>query len=189
VELFRSLLPEYLGRLDWSAEALREHREAGLRNILRTAKERSPWYRQRLAHIDLDTATEADLATIPPMSKDDLMSNFDDILTERRLSRDLVEAHVAGLTDDAYLLDEFHAVASGGSSGTRGVFVYGWEGWATLGLLMQRFRTRQRLADPEIGPTAVRANVQGARRRTSAMPCRGRFARSRTPPPSPRRCP
>jgi phenylacetate-CoA ligase len=130
-----------------------------LRRLLRTASERAPWYRQRLADVDPDTATEADLARIAPMSKGDLMANFDDILTDRRLSLAVAEDHLAGLTDDAYLLDAFHVVASGGSSGTRGVFAYGWEGWAILALLMMRVRLRHQLADPQIGPTALRATV------------------------------
>ena len=52
------------------------------------------------------------------------------MVTDRRLTLDLVEGHLAGLESDAYLFDEFHAVASGGSTGRRGIFAYGWEEWA-----------------------------------------------------------
>ena len=63
---------------------------------------------------------EADLERLPVMTKADLMDNFDDIVTDARLSRDLCEDHLERA--DEYLLDEFHVVASGGSSGQRGVF-------------------------------------------------------------------
>ena len=51
---------------------------------------------------------------------------------------------------DAYLLDEFHVVASGGSSGQRGVFVYGWDAWATCYSSIARFPARDRKQHPEL---------------------------------------
>ncbi len=54
------------------------------------------------------------------MTKDDLMEHFDEVVTDRRLTRDVVEAHLAALSTDAYLLDEYHVCASGGSSGPCG---------------------------------------------------------------------
>ena len=151
VQLWGELQPQYIERIRWPAERLRAEREQRLRELIRVAKERSPWHRARLAHIDADRVTEADLPSIPPMTKQDMMENFDEVLTDRRLTRDAVEAHLEGLSEDAYLLDEFHAVASGGSSGTRGVFVYGWDAWAIANLTFVRFRRRMMQADPEIG--------------------------------------
>jgi phenylacetate-coenzyme A ligase PaaK-like adenylate-forming protein len=119
-----------LGRLDWPAERLAAHRERALRRLLKVTQARSPWHRSRLRHIDPDTVTEADLAAIPVMTKHDLMEHFDEIVTDRRLTLDRVEHHLAGLTDDAYLLGRYHAIASSGTSGRRGVFVFGWEAWA-----------------------------------------------------------
>ena len=81
--------------------------------------------------VDPDGFEEADLAGLPPMTKDDLMANWDRVVTDRRLTLELVEGHLAGLEADAYLFGEFHAVASGGSSGRRGIFVFGWRAWAT----------------------------------------------------------
>ena len=129
---YRSLLTDHFARLNWSEDELRSHRQDSLRSVLAAAKERAPWHRRAAAHINAETVTEADLPSIPTMGKHDLMENFDGILTDARLSRVLVEQHIDALTDDAYLLDEHHAVASGGSSGTRGVFVYDWQGWLVL---------------------------------------------------------
>jgi len=126
----RALVSDHLERLRWTPERLAAERLMGLRALIFIARERSSWHRRRLAGIDPKTLTETDLERIPPMSKDDLMDNFDAIVTDPRLSLEAVESHLAGLTDDAYLLDEHHALASGGSSGRRGVFVYGWDAWA-----------------------------------------------------------
>jgi phenylacetate-CoA ligase len=158
-ELLHRLRPEYLARLRWNTEMLQEHRTRELRRVLGIAKALAPAYRQRLANIDPMTATEADLTSIQPLTKCELMSNFDDFLTDRRLSRDLVEAHLAELSDDAYLLDEFHVAESSGSSGRRGVFVYAWDAWPVYFLTLVRFRLRFQRAHPQIGLTRRRATV------------------------------
>jgi len=43
--------------------------------------------------------------TLPVMTKTDLMDHFDDIVTDRRITRELCERHLEGLKGDAYLLD------------------------------------------------------------------------------------
>jgi phenylacetate-coenzyme A ligase PaaK-like adenylate-forming protein len=73
------------------------------------------------------------------MTKDDLMANWDGIVTDPRLSLDRVEEHLLSLSGDAYLLDRYHAVASSGSSGRRGVFVYDWEAWLAFALCLRRY--------------------------------------------------
>jgi phenylacetate-coenzyme A ligase PaaK-like adenylate-forming protein len=156
---FSALVPEHLDRLHWSGDRIREEREQRLRALLAAARERSSWHAGRLAALDPATATEADLARIPPMTKDDMMEHLDGIFTDPRLSRRLVEAHVDILVDDAYLLDEFHVFTSGGSSGRRGVFVYDWNGWMWFALSFVRFGIRERRADPALGPRAIEAVV------------------------------
>ena len=93
------------------------------------------------------------------MTKDDLMAHFDEIVTDRRLTRDAVEAHLDGLTTDAYLLDEFHACASGGSSGRRGAFVFDFDGWVYPFASYLRFSIR--MAEQVLGsePPSVMAMV------------------------------
>src|SRR5262249_19248463 len=107
-------LPEYLERLTWSADRLRVERTLRLRELIRTDRAPSSWHRSRLAAVDLDAIDEDRLRELPTMTKGDLMANFDQIVTDRRVTLDLVNAHIATLTTDAYLLDEFHALASGG---------------------------------------------------------------------------
>lgn len=149
---FAARLPESIRRLDWTADQLRTEREGRLRILVRTAQERSPWHRERLGGIDPDAIGEDDIEGLPTMTKDDLMSNWDRIVTDRRLSLEMVEEHLNALTGDAYLLDEFHAVASSGSSGHRGVFVYDWDGWLTHGLAGFRRTAKLAAQHKQAGP-------------------------------------
>jgi len=121
-----ALLPLFQERLHWPRERLRELRRQKLRRLLEVARERSPWHRRRLAGIDVSSISEAGLSAIPAMTKDELMANFDAIVTDPRLGLSRVEDHLSGLDADAYLFGSYHAVASGGSSGRRGVYVYDW---------------------------------------------------------------
>jgi phenylacetate-coenzyme A ligase PaaK-like adenylate-forming protein len=140
----------HLERLGWPAERLRAEREVRLRTLVWVARERSPWHRARLAHVDVDSLGEEDLGRIPVMTKADLMEHFDGIVTDPRLTLARVESHLAGLTSPAYLFDQYQAVASGGSTGHRGVFVYGWDAWADLYLSLFRYLIRARASDPEL---------------------------------------
>ena len=91
------LMPEHVQRLRWPAERLRQERRDRLRDLLARAKSSSPWHRDRLAGVDPGGFEEADLAGLPPMTKDDLMANWDGVVTDPRLTLDLVEGHLAGL--------------------------------------------------------------------------------------------
>jgi hypothetical protein len=168
-----ALLPEHVQRLRWPAERLAQERRDRLRDLLRVAKASSPWHRERLAGVDPDRFEEADLAGLPPMTKDDLMVNWDQVVTDRRLGLDLVDGHLAGLESDRYLLEEFHAVASGGSSGRRGIFVFGWQAWATAYAGFLRPSVWDRAVTPELAAGPLRMAMVGARNAThmtSAMP-------------------
>lgn len=133
-------LPEMIARIGWSLEQLRVERDRQLRELITVAVERSAWHRARLSGLDLAVVTEDTLAGMPTMTKDDLLGHFDNIVTDPRLGRGVVEAHLRDLHDDAYLLDRYHAFASGGSSGRRGVFVYGWDAWASCAAGILRWR-------------------------------------------------
>src|SRR3712207_4878379 len=141
-------LDEHVTRLDWSREHIAAERDLRLRQLIRIARERSPWHHDRLADIDEKTFSASQLGGLASMTKNDLLGHFDDIVTERRLSLGLAEAHLERLTSDGYLLDEYHAIASGGSSGQRGVYVYDWAGWATYYLSAARHIASDRRHDP-----------------------------------------
>jgi phenylacetate-CoA ligase len=167
---FTAQIPTHLQRLSWSAEQLRTERQRRLRLLVRTAQDRSPWHRERLAGIDVDAIDDQDLRSLPVMTKDDLMAHWDDIVTDRRLTLADVEKHLAGLTTDAYLLDHYHAVASSGSSGMRGVFVFDWEAWITVTLLSGRYALKWGATHPDSRPrVAAIVAAEGSTHITSAM--------------------
>jgi phenylacetate-coenzyme A ligase PaaK-like adenylate-forming protein len=172
-------LPEHLDRLAWSADRLRAERNLRLRKLLEIARATSPWHRARLSTVDVGAIDENRLRVLPVMTKTDLIAHFDEIVTDRRVTLDLVNAHLASLTSDAYLLDEFHALASGGSSGVRGVFVWGWDAWAIGWLMNLRRQVRDALSDPDpdsrppvlmIVAADNPAHFTGAQGRTFASP-------------------
>ncbi|MGD1056008.1 MAG: hypothetical protein ABR992_01195 [Solirubrobacteraceae bacterium] len=168
------LLPqigEHFERVAWTAERLHAERTAQLRELIEIAVKRSPWHRDRLGDVDLTALDAADLRHLPVMTKDDLMANFDAIVTDPGVRLLDVNAHIAKLDGDAYFRDELHAVASGGSSGVRGVFVWGWEAWATVQLTALRRSLLDRIGDPELAslpPVVMIVAAENATHFTSA---------------------
>jgi putative adenylate-forming enzyme len=116
----------------WSAERLHSHQRERLLAIVRDAAARSPYYRERFAGIEL--SDDLDLAALPRLDKPTMLEHFDDLVTDRRLTLAGVERHIAEfegaeLRTDPKLFGEYRVLASGGTSGRRGVFVYGRADW------------------------------------------------------------
>ncbi len=117
-------LAQHTSRLDWDAADLAAHQRQRLRVLLAYAAEYSPFHARRLRGLDLSRFEPGDLAGLPVMTKSQMMAEFDDVVTDRRLSRRLAEQHMAASAHaPGLLLDEYVCLASGGSSGLRGVFV------------------------------------------------------------------
>lgn len=131
-------IPSEVEKVTWPLERLHALRDERLRALLRVAKERSPWHARRLRDVDPDRVTGDALSAIPPMGKDDLMANWDEIVTDRRVTVDLARQHLATMAEQgpAYLLDELHVVTTGGSTG---VFLWDWEGWLQAALAQRRY--------------------------------------------------
>ena len=117
---------------------------------MREAIDRSPWHRGRLAGVDIDRLDEVSLRELSPMTKADLMENFDRIVADDRLSLELVNDHLRTVTTGSYLLDGYTTITSGGSTGERGVFVYDWAGWATFWVSCFRHLLRAKWTDPQL---------------------------------------
>jgi len=103
-----------------------ELRDERLRALLRHARERSPWHRERLAGLG------DDLEALPTMTKQDLMANWDGIVTDPRLTLAAANRHLertAETGEPSYVLGDYTVVASGGSSGLRTVMALDFEGF------------------------------------------------------------
>ena len=123
-------LGAHIERLDWDAGKLERFQRDEVRRLLAHAVERSPFHARRLLGIDPERFELEQLALLPVMSKEQMMSSFDELLTDRRLTRARVEEHLAALgTQPSLLDDDYLCLASGGSSGLRGVFVQRLEEW------------------------------------------------------------
>ena len=60
-EQFVARLPAFLTRNRWPKARIDAERQQQLRRLIAHAKKHSPWHAKRLAHIDADTFTEAEL--------------------------------------------------------------------------------------------------------------------------------
>ncbi len=114
-------------RLHWPAERMAAYRNTRLRQLLGHARQHSRWHADHLRDIDLDRITVADLAAIPPMTKEHLLENWDGIVTDRSLTMARAEENLRAcerLGRPALLDDRYATVASSGASGPRSVVIW-----------------------------------------------------------------
>ena len=137
-------LPAHIARLDWRPDQLTEFQRTSLQALLHHAAENSPFHAARLAaagltRTDIEKFELSDLAKLPVMTKTDMMDNFDDVVTDRRLTRDLVERHITDSgTEPPLILGNYVCLASGGSSGLRGIYVQTPEEYVEFGTTCMR---------------------------------------------------
>ena len=105
----------------WTAEELAAHQRRRLERLVRHATASSRFYRERYA--GLDPGDPVELRRLPAIDKATVMERFDDLVCDQRLTLGAVEAHLDGLTRDELLLGRYRAMATGGSTGRKGVFV------------------------------------------------------------------
>jgi phenylacetate-coenzyme A ligase PaaK-like adenylate-forming protein len=118
-------IPEHLERLSWGAERIESAQRDGLRRLLAHAVAHSPFHRQRLAGTDVASIEPAGLTSLPVMTKTDMMAAIDDVFTDRRLTLGAVEQALAATgSEPVPVLGRYMALATGGSTGQRGVFVF-----------------------------------------------------------------
>ncbi len=130
-------------QLRWSADRLAAERQRRLKELLSWSVERSAFHRERLSGLDVERFTEADLTSLPTMTKEDVMGSFDQLVTDLALTLDRVNKHVDKFKTDAYLLDRYRVVATSGSTGLRALFLYGWDEWCDFAALASRWNGDQ----------------------------------------------
>jgi phenylacetate-CoA ligase len=112
---------ELVGHDRWSVERLEAHQRRRLGELVRHAVAGSRFYRERYA--GLDPGDPVELQRLPAVDKATVMERFDELVCDPRLTLAAVEAHLDGLTRDELLLGRYRAMATGGSTGRKGVFV------------------------------------------------------------------
>src|SRR5690348_2550010 len=151
----QAALVDHVARLDWTPEQINHYREHRLRELLAYARQRSPFHARRLRAIDLPSASVADLASLPVMTKQEAQDSWDDIVTDRRLNRERAERILKQQEWYSYSPDGYQVFSSGGSSGVRGVYVWGWQFFVSAACLAWRTQARAERRDPQSGPTRL----------------------------------
>ena len=118
------LARELAGRERWPRGGLRASSSSASSSSYATHARRSPFWRNRLPAGGSPRRAPATL------DKAQLMESFDDLVADRRLRRDELLAHLDGADRDELYLDEYRVLATSGSSGRKGLYVYGREGWS-----------------------------------------------------------
>ncbi|MGH3940834.1 MAG: phenylacetate--CoA ligase family protein [Pseudonocardiaceae bacterium] len=116
------LAMQMLARDQWSRDRLIEYQDARLRALIAHAVSASPYYREVLGPDA--SSSDVPLEELPTLSKTSVLDNFDRIVTDRRLRRAEVDAHLAGPHPTDPLLGQYHVFATSGTTGKRGLFVY-----------------------------------------------------------------
>lgn len=153
LDAVQAALDDHVGRLGWPAERIHRHRDNALRSLLAYARERSPFYADRLGDLDIATATVSDLASIPMLTKAEAQGEWDAIVTAPELSRRGAERVLSDQTWFSYTPHDQQVFSSGGSSGVRGVYVWDWQFFVTTACLAWRMQARdEQRAEPPPDP-------------------------------------
>lgn len=123
------LLSRSLARHDrWSREAVLTHQRTRLAALIRYARARSPFYRD--LYRDIDPTRPVALAELPRIDKRLMMANFDRLVTDPRLTLEALQQHLRTLQHDEYYLGKYRVLATAGTTGLRGVFVFNRREWS-----------------------------------------------------------
>ncbi len=150
-------LPGHFRRLGLAPDQLRDWQRDRLRRVLDTAIQHSAFHARRLRRVDAARFELADLPSLPVMTKAQMMDHFDELISDRLLTREAAERALAATRAEPQPLPGgYLCMATGGSSGQRGIFAYDPAGVAECVSLI--FRTRLAalgVAAPAAGPVQV----------------------------------
>ncbi len=109
----------------WSPDRLHVHQRDALGELRAYAMARSPFYRRFHAGRE-----DRPLAELPVLTKAELMTNFDDLVTDRDIRLADVEAHLGQIVGDVRFRGRYRVVSTSGTTGLRGIFVSDPTEWA-----------------------------------------------------------
>jgi phenylacetate-CoA ligase len=117
----------------WPRERLQAHQRRCIERLRRVAYERAPFYRRFHAGL-----TQRPFEELPVLTKSALMENFDDVVTDRALRLADLDAFLHGPAQCTLFRNKYVVLATSGSSGQRGVFVFSGAEWITALALISR---------------------------------------------------
>lgn len=156
----------------WPRERLLAHQRERLAALVAHASSASRFYH---AHYGGPiAAADVRLSDLPPVTKAMMMERLDDFVTDPRLTRAALDAHLASLGgDDALFLGRYRVMASSGSSGRKGIYVYdraAWSAFLTGAMRYTRFAgITPRLPRPRLAFVAAPDTKHMTRRGTASL--------------------
>ena len=113
-----------LSRSDFEAHKLRK-----FRTLVAHAYQHSPFYRQLIDDRRIDIAN-CSVSDFPVLTKTILMQNFDQLVTDRKITKQAVAEFLTRSTDPNDLfLNRYHVLHTSGSSGEVGYFLFSSQDW------------------------------------------------------------
>ena len=124
--------PRFRRRDHWSPAELAAHQARSLSELRAWAYAESPFYARHHAGL-----FDAPLSELPPVTKAELMENFDAAVTAPGLHLAEIEGHLRSLTESGGdpgrpWRGRWWAAATAGTTGRRGVFVWDRREWSTI---------------------------------------------------------
>ncbi len=99
------------------------------RRLVSHVQRHSPYYRAIIKKCGIDPATCLP-SNFPVLTKHDVIEHFDELVTDRRITRKRIAHFLARSTDPQELFEgRFHVLHTSGTSGTVGYFVFSHEAW------------------------------------------------------------
>jgi phenylacetate-CoA ligase len=108
----------------WSRERLERHQARAFERLRQFALARSPFYGR--FHKGLESAP---LERLPTLTKGELMAAFDEAVTDRDIRLTEVGAFAAGMDVTDRFRGRYHVVATSGTTGERGFFLFSPAEW------------------------------------------------------------
>ena len=112
---------------------LEQRQQTRLAALREFAQKRSPFYRR--FHQGLDGRPLSDL---PVLTKALMMEHFDDLVTDRNVRLSDADAFLAAEPGDRLFRDRYVVLATSGSTGRRGVFLFDQDEWLTALAMITR---------------------------------------------------
>ncbi|MBP5450968.1 MAG: phenylacetate--CoA ligase family protein [Treponema sp.] len=105
----------------WSREKIAEVQKKRLNALVKMVKEKSPFYKKLYA----DVGEDFSLSDLPPVSKPELMSQFDEVLTDRNITMERIENFTQNLDNIGRMIDDKYLIfKTSGSTGNPAVVLY-----------------------------------------------------------------
>jgi phenylacetate-CoA ligase len=127
--LWLKTLWDHSRTLRQSREQLEAAQLKKFRRFVLFVQRRSPFYRRIISERGIDPATCVP-TDFPILTKSDVIEHFDDLVTDRRITRARIADFLARSTDPTERFEgRFHVLHTSGTSGTVGYFVFSHEAW------------------------------------------------------------